>query len=300
MQYEYSRSALKHGLAQQQTLGVNPFKFGMIGATDSHTSFSNAEEDNFLGKYATASPAPDRWNKKFPPLTVPGVLEQFTEWQTSQSGYAAVWARENTRAAIFDAMKRKEVYATTGPRMMVRTFGGFDFSADDAYSNNFARIGYQKGVPMGGDLSAAPKGKKFSMMIAASKDPDGANLDRVQVIKGWVDSKGKQHEKIYDVAVSDGRKIGRNGRCKTRVGSTVDLKTATYKNTIGDVMLATTWVDPDFDASVSSFYYVRVMEIPTPRWTAFDVVRYNIEMPDEVTMVLQERAYTSPIWYTPE
>jgi hypothetical protein len=299
MQFEYSRSALKHGLAQEKLLGINPFKFGMIGATDSHTSFSNSEEDNFLGKYATASPAPDRWSKKFPPLTVPGVLEQFTEWQTSQSGYAAVWAKKNTRAAIFDAMKRKEVYATTGPRMTVRTFGGFDFSSDDAFSNNFARIGYQKGVPMGGDLSAAPDGKKFSMMIAAMKDPDGANLDRVQVIKGWVDSKGKQHERIYDVAVSDGRKIGRNGRAKSSVGSTVDIATASYSNTIGDAMLNTTWLDPDFDPSVSSFYYVRVLEIPTPRWTAFDALRYGIEMPEEVTMVLQERAYTSPIWYTP-
>ena len=300
MQHEYSRSALKHGLAQEKILGKNPFKFGMIGSTDSHTSFSNAEEDNFLGKYATAAPAPDRWRKKFPPLTVPGVLEQFTEWQTSQSGYAAVWSRENTREAIFDAMKRKEVYATTGPRMTVRSFGGFDFSHDDAYSNNFARIGYEKGVPMGGDLSTAPSGKKFSMMIAASKDPDGANLDRIQVIKGWVDSAGKQHERIYDAAVSGDRKVGKDGRCKTPVGSTVDLKTATYKNTIGEAVLASTWIDPDFDPTVASFYYVRVMEIPTPRWTAFDAVRFGVEMPEEVTMELQERAYTSPIWYTPK
>jgi hypothetical protein len=184
--------------------------------------------------------------------------------------------------------------------MTVRAFGGFDFSSDDAYSNNFTRIGYQKGVPMGGDLSAAPKGKKFSMMIAASKDPDGANLDRIQVIKGWVDSKGKQYERIYDAAVSGGRKTGKDGRCKTPVGSTVDLKTATYKNTIGEAMLVSTWVDPDFDPAVSSFYYVRVLEIPTPRWTAFDALRYAIVMPEEVTMVLQERAYTSPIWYTPK
>jgi hypothetical protein len=300
MQFEYSRSALKHGLAQGEILGKNPVKFGMIGATDAHTSFSSAEEDNFLGKYATASPSPDRWSKKFPPLTVPGVLEQFTEWQTSQSGYAAVWSKENTREAIFDAMKRKEVYATTGPRMTVRTFGGFDFSREDAHSNSFVRIGYQKGVPMGGDLSAAPRGKKFSMIVAAAKDPDGANLDRIQVIKGWVDSNGGMHERVYDAAVSDGRKIGEDGRCKTPVGTTVDLTTATYKNTIGDAVLTSTWVDPDFDPAVSSFYYARVIEIPTPRWTAFDAVRYNIEMPEEVTMVLQERAYTSPIWYTPE
>jgi hypothetical protein len=289
-----------HELAQGKILGKNPFKFGMIGSTDSHTSFSNAEEDNFLGKYGTAAPAPGRWSKKFPPLTVPGVLEQFTEWQTSQSGYAAVWSKENTREAIFDAMKRKEVYATTGPRMTVRAFGGFDYSSDDAYSNNFARIGYEKGVPMGGDLAKAPDGKRFSMMIAALKDPDGANLDRIQVIKGWVDFAGNQHERIYDAAVSGDRTVGLDGRCKTPVGSTVDLKTATYKNTIGEAMLVSTWFDPDFDPSVPSFYYVRVIEIPTPRWTAFDAVRYAIEMPEEVTMVLQERAYTSPIWYTPE
>jgi hypothetical protein len=300
MQYEYSRSALKHGLAQGQILGKNPFKFGMIGATDSHTSFSNAEEDNFLGKYATASPAPDRWNKKFPPLTVPGVLEQFTEWQSSQSGYAGVWAEENTREAIFDAMMRKEVYATTGPRITVRSFGGFYFTQDDAASHDLARIGYEKGVPMGGDLSTAPDNKKFTMLISAAKDPNGANLDRVQVIKGWVDKAGQQHERIYDVAVSNDRKIGADGRSSTKVGSTVDLSTATYKNTIGEPTLTAAWTDGEFDPAVPSFYYVRVIEIPTPRWTAFDVVRYGIEMPEEVTMTLQERAYTSPIWYTPD
>jgi hypothetical protein len=298
MQHEYSRSALKHGLAQAETLGTNPFKFGMIGATDSHTSFSNAEEDNFLGKYAVASPAPDRWEKKFPPLTVPGVLEQFTEWQSSQSGYAGVWATDNTREAIFDAMMRKEVYATTGPRMTVRMFGGFDFSESMAYSKDMPVFGYASGVPMGGDLSNAPDGKAPRFLLSAMKDPDGANLDRIQVVKGWVDAKGELHERVYDVAVSDGRKI-ENGKAKSAVGTTVNLENATYANTIGDAQLLAIWQDPGFDARVSAFYYSRVLEIPTPRWTAFDEVRFGIKMDPEIPRVLQERAYTSPIWYTP-
>jgi hypothetical protein len=270
----------------------------MIGATDSHTSFSNAEEDNFLGKYAVASPAPDRWKKKFPPLTIPGVLEQFSEWQSSQSGYAGVWATENTREAIFDAMTRKEVYATTGPRMTVRMFGGFDFEWEDAYRPDMVAIGYEKGVPMGGDLLDASENKSPTLLLSALKDPDGANLDRIQIVKGWLDSSGELHEMVYDVAVSDGRNIAQ-GKVATGVGSTVDLATATYTNTIGDAQLLAGWTDPDFNPDVRSFYYARVLEIPTPRWVAFDEVRFGIKMDPEVTRVLQERAYTSPIWYTP-
>jgi hypothetical protein len=298
MQFEYSRSALKQGLGQQQKLGVNPFKFGMIGATDSHTSFGNAEEDNYLGKYAVASPSPDRWDKKFPPLTVPGVLEQFTEWESSQSGYAGVWASENTREAIFDAMTRKEVYATTGPRMTVRMFAGFDFSEGMAYSKDMPAFGYAHGVPMGGDLSNAPAGKAPGFLLAATKDPDGANLDRIQVVKGWVDAGGELHERIFDVAVSDGREI-ENGKATSQVGTTVNLESATYTNTIGDAQLIAFWQDPEFDRNVPAFYYARVIEIPTPRWTAFDEFRFGFKMDPEVTRVLQERAYTSPIWYTP-
>ena len=298
MRYEYSRSALKLGLAQAQSLGVNPFKFGMIGATDSHTSWSNAEEDNYLGKYAVASPSPDRWNKKFPPLTVPGVLEQFTEWESSQSGYAGVWATENTREAIFDAMMRKEVYATTGPRVTLRVFGGFDFDEVDGQRHDMAAIGYEKGVPMGGDLPGEHGGKSPTLLMSALKDPDGANLDRLQIVKGWADRSGGLHERVYDIAVSDGREI-RDGKATSPVGSTVDLESATYLNTIGDALLTVGWTDPDFDPGVPCFYYVRVLEIPTPRWTAFDEVRFGIEMAPEVTRVLQERAYSSPIWYTP-
>ena len=298
MRFEYSRSALKLGLAQGQALGANPFKFGMIGATDSHTSFSNAEENNYLGKYAVATPSPERWKKRFPPLTVPGVLEQFTEWESSQSGYAGVWATENTREAIFDAMMRKEVYATTGPRMTVRMFAGFDLEETDVLRHDMVAIGYENGVPMGGDLPKEHGGKAPTLLLSALKDPDGAHLDRIQVVKGWVDRDGQVQERVYDVAVSDGREI-HDGKVTSKVGSTVDLETATYKNSIGDAYLAVGWTDPDFDANVPCFYYVRVLEIPTPRWPAFDEVHFGFKMAPEVTRVLQERAYTSPIWYMP-
>ncbi len=296
--FEYARPALKNGLAQAAAIGVNPFKFGMIGATDSHTSYSNAEEDNYLGKYAIGTPSPDRW-KKIMAEGVPGRVTDVLEWETSMSGLAAVWATENTRKAIWDAMKRKEVYATTGPRMTVRMFGGWDFKAADAFRNDLPAIGYKKGVPMGGDLTAAPKGKAPSFLVAAMRDSDGANLDRIQMVKGWLDAKGAVHERVYDVAVSDGRKIFK-GKATKKVGTTVDLKSATYANSIGDTYLSATWSDPDFDPALSAFYYLRVIEIPTPRWTAYDEVRFKIKMPKEVTRVLQERAYTSPIWYTPQ
>jgi hypothetical protein len=270
----------------------------MIGATDSHTSFGNAEEDNYLGKYAVATPSPDRWLKRFPPLTVPGVLEQFTEWQSSQSGFAAVWAAENTREAIWDAMYRKEAYATTGPRMTVRFFGGWEYTDEDAVRHNLAAIGYEKGVPMGGDLTNAPRAAAPTFLFSALKDPDGANLDRIQVVKGWRDENGELREKVYDVVWAGDREVGADGKLPV-LGSTVDLDTATYTNTIGTVSLTVTWRDADFDPRERAFYYARVLEIPTPRWTAFDEVRFGIRMDDEVTRILQERAYTSPIWYTP-
>ena len=215
------------------------------------------------------------------------------------SGYQAVWATENTREAIFDAMERKETYATTGPRMLMRFFGGWEYTDNDLRSRAPAFIGYEKGVPMGGDLRTAPKGKAPTFMVIALRDPIGANLDRVQIIKGWVDQEGKTHEKIYDVAVSDGRTIGADGRCKTPVGNTVDLEAATWVNTIGASELVTVWTDPDFDPSLKSFYYVRVLEIPTPRWVLYDKVRLGAEIPEGATLVHQERAYSSPIWYTP-
>jgi hypothetical protein len=296
---EYARSALQLGLQQQEELGANPFKFGMIGSTDSHTGMAEAAEDNFLGKYGSSSPNPDnknRWKKVWPP--VEGTVAKMSGWESQSAGYAAVWATENTREALWDAMKRKEVYATTGPRMKVRMFGGFDFVNDDAFRNDMAAIGYAKGVPMGGDLTRAPDGAAPTFLLTASKDPDGANLDRIQIIKGWLDASGEVHELIFDVAVSDGRAIV-GGKVSKGVGSTVDVDTATYTNSIGDAVLIASWSDPDFDPSLKAFYYARVIEIPTPRWTAYDQVRLGVKMPDEVPMVLQERAYTSPIWYTP-
>ena len=297
--HEYARSGLQLGLQQQAALGVNPFKFGMVGSTDSHTGFAETAEDNFLGKYAVSSPNPNnknRWKKVWPP--VEGTVAKMSGWESSSAGYAAVWATENTREAIWDAMKRKEVYATTGPRMVVRLFGGFDFTEGESLSKDMAAFGYAKGVPMGGDLTRAPVGKAPTFLVSAAKDPDGANLDRIQIVKGWADANGELHEKVYDVSVSDDRSIV-DGKASGPVGSTVNLEFATYTNAIGDAFLAAWWQDPDFDPDVLAFYYSRVIEIPTPRWTAYDEYRFGIKMSDEVTRVLQERAYTSPIWYTP-
>jgi len=293
---EYARSGLKRGLQLEQKLGINPFKYGLVGATDSHTALSTADDDNYFGKTSAMEPSAERMMHpfaKFGDLVILG-------WETLASGYQGIWAPENTREALFDAMERKETYATTGPRMLVRFFGGWDFESADATTRQPGAIGYRKGVPMGGDLSSAPGGKSPSFLVAALKDPIGANLDRVQIIKGWLDSGGDLHEKIYDVAVSDGRAIGREGRCTTPVGNTVDVKNASWTNTIGDTELITVWKDPDFDPKERAFYYVRVLEIPTPRWTAYDAKYYGLDdIPDEVEMVAQERAYTSPIWYTP-
>ena len=220
-------------------------------------------------------------------------------WETQAAGYAAVWAQENTRESIFDAMQRRETYATTGPRMVVRFYAGWEFEAKDAQSRSPALVGYTKGVPMGGDLAAAPAGKAPTFLVAALRDPIGANLDRYQIVKGWMDAKGELHERIYDVAVSGGRPVGADGRCKASVGNTVDVENATWSNTIGAPELIAMWKDPEFDAKQRAFYYGRVIEIPTPRWTAYDAKRFGVKMPKEVPMTTTERAYTSPIWYSP-
>ncbi|MGI9536465.1 MAG: DUF3604 domain-containing protein [Desulfocapsaceae bacterium] len=299
LQYEYARSALKTGLALEQKLGINPFKFGMIGSTDAHTSLPAVEEDNFFGKHSGVEPEPHRWehvviaSPKDPDLTVYG-------WQQASSGYAAVWATENTREAIFDAIVRKEVYATTGSRMWVRFFGGWDFMEEDALNRLPAEMGYTKGVPMGGDLLEAPEGKTApTFLVAALKDSHSGNLDRIQIIKGWLDGSGETHEKVYDVVWSGDRAPGADGKLPP-VGNTVDVKNATWTNTIGAPELIGIWTDPDFDPGEKAFYYCRVLEIPTPRWTAYEAKRFGVEMPKEVPMVTQERAYTSPIWYTPD
>ena len=283
---DYARPALKRGLALQAELGANPFKFGMIGSTDSHTSLAAAEEGNFWGTYA---------------LYEPNAFRSLFQDEFAASGYAAVWARENNRESLFAAMRRKETYATTGSRITVRFFGGWSFAPRDAFSSRFAAIGYSRGVPMGSDLTEAPAGKSPTFLIRAVKDPDGANLDRLQVIKGWRSPDGKLHEKVHDAAVSDGRKIPEGGGKVKPVGSTVDVENLTYANTIGDPELAVVWTDPDFDPAEIAFYYVRVIEIPTPRWAAYDRKFFRLEsrMGENVPLKTQERAYTSPIWYTP-
>jgi hypothetical protein len=295
LEFEYARSALRNGLKLEQELGVNPYKFGMIGSTDSHTGLATADEDNFWGKTSSSEPSPDRATHPF----VKTANATIMGWEQTSSGYAGVWATDNTREALFDAMQRKEVYATTGPRMVVRFFAGWDFEAHDANTRNPAAVGYAKGVPMGGDLNNAPSGKAPSFLVGALKDPIGANLDRVQVIKGWLDSKGETHEKVYDVAWSGDRKPDPKTGKLPAVGDTVDVRNATYTNTIGASELIKVWKDPEFDPTQRAFYYVRVLEIPTPRWTAYDAKFYSIKMPPEVPMEGQERAYTSPIWYTP-
>jgi hypothetical protein len=294
LEFEYARSALKNGLKLERELGVNPYKFGMVGSTDAHTGLAAVEEENFFGKTTSSEPSPTRATHPF----IKTAKAVIMGWEQTASGYAAVWARENTREAIFDAMQRRETYATTGPRMVVRLFGGFDFDAKDAANRMPAQVGYTKGVPMGGDLPAAPAGKAPTFLVAALKDPIGANLDRYQIIKGWLDAKGAVHEKIYDVVWSGDRKPGADGKLPP-VGNTVDIENATWTNTIGAPELIAVWKDPDFDPTQRAFYYGRVIEIPTPRWTAYDAKRFGVKMPKEVPMTTTERAYTSPIWYTP-
>ena len=298
LEFEYARSALKNGLKLEEKFGTNPYKFGMIGSSDAHNALAALEEDNFFGKTTPQEPSPERLTKTFVKHPKTGVT--IMDWEVSASGYAAVWATENTREAIFDAMQRREVYATTGPRMAVRFFGGFDFVPADAKNRMPAAIGYAKGVPMGGDLRDAPAGKAPTFLVAALKDQIGANLDRIQIIKGWMDAKGELHEHIYDVVWADAakRQPDANGKLPP-VGDTVDVENATWSNTIGDPELITVWKDPNFDAKQKAFYYARVLEIPTPRWTAYDAKRFGIKPLPGTTMKLQERAYTSPIWYTP-
>jgi hypothetical protein len=291
---EYAREALKRGLALEARLGTNPYKFGMVGSTDSHTALATAQEDNFFGKHTGVEPDPDRM--KHPVITSDrGTL---MGWQQVSSGLAAVYAKDNTRESLFDAMARKEVYGTTGSRMMVRFFGGWDYSDADLASRNPAFAGYQKGVPMGGDLHANADNKSPSFMVYALRDPIGGNLDRIQIVKGWLDSKGDTHEQVYDVAWSGDRVPGDDGKLPS-VGNTVDAATANFTNTIGASELATVWTDPDFDPQQSAFYYARVIEIPTPRWSTYDAFRFGVPIPDGAPVSTQERAYTSPIWYTP-
>jgi hypothetical protein len=294
--FEYARSALRNGLKLEAELGTNPYKFGMVGSSDAHTGLAAMEEDNFFGKTTPQEPSPERISAVF--INNSKTKIRVMDWQVSASGYAAVWANENTRESIWDAMQRKETYATTGSRMAVRLFGGWDFEPADAETRNPAAIGYSKGVPMGGDLKTAPDGKVPTFLVAALKDPIGANLDRYQIVKGWLDAKGETHEQVYDVAWGGDRKPDADGKVPS-VGSTVDVENATWKNTIGAPELIAAWKDPSFDPSQRAFYYGRVIEIPTPRWTAYDAKRFGVKPLPGTMMTVTERAYTSPIWYTP-
>jgi hypothetical protein len=292
---EYAREALKRGLAIEARLGTNPYKFGVVGATDSHTSLATAEEDNFFGKHTGYEPKPGRMSHPF----MENENGKIMGWQMVASGLGAVWATENTRAAIFDAMQRKEVYGTTGPRMSVRLFGGWDFIEQDLNSRMPVRLGYEKGVPMGGDLRVMPEDAKSpSFMVYALRDPEGANLDRIQIVKGWLDAEGKTLEQVYDVVWSGERAVV-DGKLPP-VGNTVDVANANWINSIGASELGVVWTDPDFDVKQKAFYYARVLEIPTPRWSTYDAFRFGEDIPEGAPTSIQERAYTSPIWYTPE
>ena len=291
---EYAREALKRGLAIEARLGVNPYKFGMIGSTDSHTSLATAQEDNFFGKHSGAEPSPVRMSHPFMENDNGTIMG----WQQVASGLAAVWARQNTRESIFDAMERKETYATTGSRMMVRFFGGWDYTEQDLASRQPAFAGYSKGVPMGGELSAAEGKDAPTFMVYALRDPIGANLDRIQIVKGWMDGR-ELNEQVYDVVWAGERSVDADGRLAP-VGNTVDVATANWTNTIGSSELARVWKDPDFDPDQQAFYYARVLEIPTPRWSTIDAFRFNVPIPEGAPTSTQERAYTSPIWYSPE
>lgn len=290
---EYIREALKRGLSIETKTGVNPYKFGVIGSTDSHTALATADENNFFGKHSGGEPNGKRASE---PQNLGTRVGRFG-WHYLAGGYAAVWATANTRAAIFDAMMRKEIYATTGPRMTVRFFGGWDFKSDDL-SGNWVMAGYKRGVPMGSDLKPGEGAPSF--IISALKDPVGANLDRIQVVKGWIDASGRMQEKIFDVAWGDAdkRQLGANGKIPT-VGDTVDIAKASYSNSIGDPELQTVWSDPEFNANQKAFYYLRVLEIPTPRWVLFDAIRYGAKLLPGTELKSQERAYSSPIWYNP-
>ena len=304
LKYEYAREALKNGLKLERQLGTNPYQFGMVGSTDSHTGLSTADENYWFGKFPKDEPNPGRADA---PMVRTGTPDNWQTWEMSSSGYAAVWARENTRASIWDAMKRREVYATTGPRMTVRFFGGWQFAAQDATSSEIATIGYTKGVPMGGTITPATANQGVkdsaapSFLIGALKDPLSGNLDRIQIVKGWLDAEGETHEKIFDVVWSDEdrRAIDASGKL-TPVGNTVNIADSTWQNSIGDAQLMGFWRDPEFNPAEPAVYYARVIEIPTPRWTAFDVKLLGDKMPDKTRFVIQERAYTSPIWYSPD
>ena len=288
----YVRDALKTGLVFEEELGTNPYKFGLIGSTDTHNSGAPVEEDTYFGKLGLEDGTPESRLLK---TTAMGPVVR--TW--GASGLAAVWAESNTRDAIYDALARKETFATTGPHLRVRFFGGWNYTDADANSKDLVKLGYEKGVPMGADLPAnSEENGAPTFLLWAMKGPNSGNLDRIQIVKGWTQN-GQRFEKVYDVALADGRQVNPTTGEAPPVGNTVDVTKATYKNTIGDAQLVTAWTDPDFDPTMRAFYYARVLEIPTPRWSTYDALKLRIPLPEDVPATIQERAYTSPIWYTP-
>jgi len=294
LRHEYARSGLLLGVALQQRLGVNPYRFGLIGSTDSHTGLSTADDANFWGKMSTTEPGPERLTERL----YGGRAFDVPNRVSTASGYTGVWARANTRQALFDAMRRREVYATTGPRITVRFFGGWDFTEAHAHAPDLAATGYERGVPMGATLRPPPEGAAPTFLASALMDPDGATLDRVQLVKGWVDADGETHERVFDLAWAGDRQPGTDGKLPP-VGDTVNLADASWDNRTGAARLTAAWTDRDFDPAEPSFYYLRVLEIPTPRWTTYDAIRFAVGLPEDVPATLQQRAYTSPIWYDP-
>ncbi|MGB5291524.1 MAG: DUF3604 domain-containing protein, partial [Lysobacterales bacterium] len=285
----YVRNAFGNGLAIEKEIGVNPFKYGVVGGGDIHTSIVSHEEYQHTGEHNLKSGTPhQRLLESLP--NEPSKIEQGT------AGLSNVWAEENTREAIYDALARQETWATSGSRITVRVFGGFDFGDMTPADPDWVRLGYEKGTPMGGDLPVSTTDTAPSLMIAALRGPNSGNLDRVQVVKGWVDADGNTHDRIYDVVWSGDRMIGEDGKLPP-VGNTVDIANASYTNTIGSAVLQTVWTDPDFDSAVAAFYYLRVLEIPTPRWSTYDAKALGIDPPKDFPATIQERAWTSPIWY---
>jgi len=286
----YLRQALLDGIRIESEGNGNPFKYGIIGDSDGHNSAATIEEDNYTGKFGMENDPAHRLNG------IPGFPEANNQQlrEFSSGGLAGIWAEENTREAIYNAMLNKETFGTSGTRMKIRFFGSFNYDDTITLNDDWLAIAYSNGVPMGSNLTSSD-GKSPTFIIQAIKEADGANLDRVQIIKGWVDTDGETHENIYDVALSDERTDG-----ATPVGNTVDLKTAKYSNDIGDVQFFTTWTDPEFDATQNVFYYVRVLEIPTPRWSTYDAVVLGIPVRTDIPSTIQERGWSSPIWYSPK
>jgi len=295
IKYGYIRQGLVEGMILENTLGSNPFKMGIVSGADAHSGYSNNEEFNFHGSHGALEDTPKK--RLNPVINASGEMPSLL----GSAGATAVWAEENTRASIFDAMQSKETYGTSGTLIRLRFFGGWNYPENLNKDKNFVKKSYAGGVPMGRDLKPKPsKAKAPTFAVWAQKDPESGNLDRIQIIKGFINKWGRTDEKIFEVAQSDGRKPDvKTGKVKP-VGNTVDVKTATYTNDIGDTQLSAVWTDPDFDPAQKAVYYVRVLEIPTPRWSTFDSVKSGLPIPEGVPTTIQERAWSSPIWYTPE